>query len=202
MNAKLPTLIQELRKGHFVVIQDNHGREDEADLVIAAEKITEKKMAFMIRWTSGIITVPMRRKRLRELKLARLRSQMPARFGTAMTIPVDFIPTSRGGVSAKERVATIRALCATKTKPTDLGRPGHVFPLEAHARLLAGRQGHTEAAMTLLHAAQMQPIGVIGELMNDDGTMMRGRMLQNFCRRHHIPMITIVQLQNTIGITL
>lgn len=191
MKPELATVIRQLRRGHAVVVQDDRDREHEADLVIAAEKITVKQMAFMIRWTSGIITVPMTRKRLRALHLSRLRSKTPSRFGTAMVMPVDFIPTTRGGVSAKERVATIRALCNLKTKPEELGRPGHVFPLQAHARLLNGRQGHTEAAITLLNAAHCQPIAVIGELMNEDGTMMRSPRLQNFCRKHHFITITI-----------
>lgn len=191
MKPELATIIRELRRGHAVVVQDDRDREHEADLVIAAEKITVKQMAFLIRWTSGIITVPMMKQRLRALQLRRLRSAIPSRFGTPMVMPIDFLPTTRGGVSAHERTATIRALCDPKTKPEELGRPGHIFPLEAHPLLLHGRQGHTEATIALLLAAHMQPIGVIGELMNDDGTMMRSSRLQNFCRKHHFVTITI-----------
>lgn len=177
-------IIAAIGRGEMVVVSDDPDRENEADLIVAAEKVTAPQMAFMIRYTSGIITVPMKSDRLQELGLARLESDNPATFDTPFVMPVDFTPKTRGGVSAEERIATIQALVDPATDPSDLGRPGHVFPLQAHADGLRGRNGHTEAGVHLVEQAGLYPAAVIGELMNDDGTMMAGEQLASFVKEH------------------
>ncbi len=194
MGDSLATIIATLQRGQFVAVSDHEDREDEADLVVAAEHVTTEQMAFLIRYTSGIITVPMLPTRAEELKLELLRTDNPANFDTPFMMPVDLKSGTRGGVSAAERVATVRALVDPTTSPEELGRPGHVFPLRAKAGGLAARQGHTEASIHLMQQAGLQPIAVIGELMNDDGTMMRGELLQAFLSQHEIPLISIAAL--------
>jgi 3,4-dihydroxy 2-butanone 4-phosphate synthase/GTP cyclohydrolase II len=191
MYTPVELIIEALANGRFVAVTDDEQREDEADLVIAAEHITVEQMAFLIRHTSGIICVPMRAERLRELGLELLPTTQPTRFGTPFTMPVDFLPTSRGGVSAEERVQTIRALIDPATNPADLGRPGHVFPLQGHPDGLRGRAGHTEAALELVQRAQLYPAAVIGELMDEHGRMMRGKLLHDFLQQHDIPLCRI-----------
>jgi len=196
MHTSLEQIRQRLLAGSFVAVSDDASREDEADLVIAAEHVTEQQMAFLIRNTSGIICVPMQAKRLEQLGLELLQKSQhnTAHFGTPFTMPVDYLPTSRGGVSAEERVSTIRALLDPTTKPEDFGRPGHVFPLQAHPEGLRGRQGHTEAALALLQLAGLQPVAVIGELMDEHGKMMRGDVLHTFLAMHDIPLCTIADI--------
>lgn len=197
-HSTLAESIVRLQKGLFVAVSDNSDREDEADLVIAAEFITEEQMAFLIRHTSGIITVPMTKEQLDRLQLPLLTNNNTANFGTPFAIPVDLKNGTRGGVSARERVLTVRALVDPNTKPEDLGRPGHIFPLQGHSGGLQARQGHTEAALALLSLANLQPIGVIGELMNDDGTMMRGDSLHTFLEKHDIPHISIESISQEV----
>lgn len=191
MSRSLEPILTALSRGGWIAITDDPHREDEADLVIAAQHVTEEKMAFLIRHTSGIICVPMQKQRLQELHLELLPTHNPARFATPFTMPVDYKPTSRGGVSAEERTRTVRALIDPQTTSEELGRPGHVFPLQGHHDGLRGRKGHTEAALALMEMAGLYPAAVIGELMDDRGRMLRGEALQAFLQRHHIPLCSI-----------
>lgn len=191
-------IIRAIGRGEMVVVSDDPDRENEADLIVAAEKMTVEQMAFMIRYTSGIITVPMKADRLQKLGLARLESDNPATFDTPFVMPVDFTPKTRGGVSAQERIATIQALVDPETNPADLGRPGHVFPLQAHADGLRGRNGHTEAGMYLVEQAGLYPAAVIGELMNDNGSMMAGDTLSAFVEKHGFLHCTIQDLIDSL----
>lgn len=198
MQETLIPIRDRLRSGQFVAVTDDTNREDEADLVIAAEHITTEQMAFLIRYTSGIICVPMKRERLEALGLRLLTDDNTAKFGTPFAMPVDYLPTSRGGVSAEERVQTIRALIDPHTQPADLGRPGHVFPLAADPRGLRGRQGHTEAAIALMELSGLHAYAVIGELMDDRGSMYRGEALHAFLREHDIPLCSIADIKKEI----
>ncbi len=188
-------IISAISEGKFVAVSDHADREDEADLIISARHITTEQMAFLIRHTSGIITVPMTAERLEELDIPMLISDNPANFDTPFAMPVDLNEKTRGGVSAAERVETVHALEDAKTKPEDFGRPGHVFPLRVHPDGLAGREGHTEASIDLMKRAGEPLVAVIGELMHDDGTMMRGEKLHAFLAEHSIPFISIDELK-------
>lgn len=194
----LTHIISTIQSGKFVAVTDHENREDEADLVISAQYITVEQMAFMIRYTSGIITVPMTSERLQELHLERIKTDNPANFDTPFTLSVDLKSKTRGGVSAQERVDTIKALIDPKTSTKDLGRPGHVFPLVVHPKGLHARQGHTEAAMELMYRAGVYPAAVLGELMNDDGSMMRRDSLHAFVEKHDIPLCSIESLAHSM----
>lgn len=198
MQETLRPIRDHLRAGRFVAVADDETRENEADLVIAAEYVTTEQMAFLIRHTSGIICVPMLGERLEQLGLPMLTDTNTARFGTPFAMPVDFLPTSRGGVSAEERVNTIKALIDPHTDSANFGMPGHVFPLRAHPQGLRGRKGHTEASVALMQLSGLHSYAVIGELMDDRGSMMRGEALRAFLQEHDIPLCSIADIQKEI----
>lgn len=195
---RIEICIRAIGEGRMVALVDDAHRENEADIVIAAEHITEQQMAFLIRYTSGIICVPITQEKYRALGVPLLTSSQPARFGTPFTMPLDYISDTTSGVSAHDRVATVRALARDNISLSDFGMPGHVFPLVEAVGGLRARQGHTEGSLHLMRLAGVRPIAVIGELMNDDGTMMRGNVLINFLQRHTIPLCSIEDLFSTL----
>lgn len=176
----------------MIAVTDDASRENEADIIVSAQLITETQMAFLIRYTSGIICVPLTAKRLRELGLERLQSSLhPAHFGTPFAMPVDYMHGTSSGVSAHDRTATAHALAQPDARAQDFGAPGHIFPLVEAQGGLATRQGHTEASLALMRLAGVYEVAVIGELMNDDGTMMRGALLDMFLKQHNIPLCSV-----------
>ncbi len=181
--------IKYLQEGKFIIVVDHPERENEADLIMAAEYITPQKVAFLINNCSGIICVPMTQKRLQELQLSLMVKQNSDKFQTPFTISVDAKHIKEGGVSAIDRSMTIKTL--VNGKAYDLARPGHVFPLQAQENGLLERQGHTEASVDLLKMSRLNPVAVISELMNKDGTMMRNQELTNFSKEHNIPVVSI-----------
>lgn len=195
MNMGLGNILERIREGLPVIVVDGKNRENEGDLLFAAQKITVQWMAFMIRHTSGIICTPMLPSRAKVLGLRPLIKNPTTRFGCKFTMPVDVQKGVTTGVSAADRVRTMRALANPGARPNDFGKPGHVFPLISHPKGLAGRRGHTEAAIALLKKARMREVGVIAELINDDGAMMRGARLARFAARHKIPIVNISELK-------
>ncbi len=192
IKQKIETAITSFQSGKPIIVTDNKDRENEADLIYAAETITEQDIVFMLQHTSGIICVPSTPTILDKLKIPLMVQNNTARHGCAFTISVD-AKTTKTGVSAAERVQTIQALCNPNTKPDDLTQPGHIFPLRAKENILE-RQGHTEAAIELCKLANKKHIAVLAELMNPDGTMMRGEQLQIFAEKYNTPIITIEEL--------
>jgi 3,4-dihydroxy 2-butanone 4-phosphate synthase/GTP cyclohydrolase II len=183
-----------LREGRFVVVVDGEDRENEGDLVIAAECVTADSVAFMVRHTSGLLCVGMTGERLDELGLPLMVPANEDSFGTAFTVSVDAVAPTTTGISAHDRAATIRALADPTTGPGDFARPGHVFPLRARPGGVLKRAGHTEAAVDLARLAGLRPAGALCEIVNDDGTMARRPQLVEFAARHGLVMITIDQL--------
>lgn len=191
----VPTAIEEIRAGRMVVVVDDEDRENEGDLTMAAEKITPEAINFMARHGRGLICLTMTPERLDYLRLPQMSPQNTARFGTAFTESIDAL--GRGvttGISASDRAETIRCAIDPKTLPSDLGRPGHVFPLRAQKGGVLVRAGQTEASVDLTKLAGLTPAGVICEIMNEDGTMARVPDLIEFCRRHELKMITVAEL--------
>jgi 3,4-dihydroxy 2-butanone 4-phosphate synthase/GTP cyclohydrolase II len=182
-----------LTEGRMVVVVDDDQRENECDLVVAAEDVTAEQMAFMVRRGSGIVCVPMEGERLDELDLPPMSPTNTEAHHTAFSVSVDHLDTSTG-VSAKDRVATVRALADPKTESGDLRRPGHIFPLRYCEGGSVRRAGHTEAAVDLLKMAGKSPVGVICELVNDDGTMCRPADLAEFASAHDLPVVTVADL--------
>ncbi len=187
-------LAADLAAGRMVVILDDEDRENEGDLVMAAEHATPEALAFMIRHTSGIICVPMEEERLVRLELPQMVSMNSESHRTAFTVSVDYRHGTTTGVSAADRAATIRALANPRTAAADFARPGHVFPLRPRRGGVLIRAGHTEAAVDLCTLAGLAPVGVLCELMNDDGTMARRPQVEAFAREHHLKIGTIADL--------
>jgi 3,4-dihydroxy 2-butanone 4-phosphate synthase / GTP cyclohydrolase II len=180
--------------GQFVIVADDENRENEGDLILAAEKAHPQALAFMIRHTTGIICMAMEGERLDELWLPQMVQENTERKQTAFTISVDCQNGTSTGVSASDRTKTILALLDPSTRPKDLCRPGHIFPLRYKEGGVLKRAGHTEAAVDLARLAGLYPAGVIGELINDDGTMMRLPELEKFAAAYQFPLITVADI--------
>ncbi len=187
-------IVAELRAGRMVVIMDDEDRENEGDLIMAAEHATPDAVAFMIRHTSGIICVPMEDEQLLRLDLPQMVPVNSESHRTAFTVSVDLRAGTTTGVSSADRAATIRALADPGSRASDFARPGHIFPLRARRGGVLVRAGHTEAAVDLCRLAGLKPAGVLCEVMNDDGSMARRPQLQEFARRHGLKVGTIADL--------
>ncbi len=187
-------ILQDLKAGRMVVIMDDEDRENEGDLIMAAELATPEAVAFMIRHASGIICVPMEENRLLRLDLPQMVANNSEAHRTAFTVSVDLVAGTTTGVSSQDRAATIRALADPSAKPGDFARPGHIFPLRSCPGGVLVRTGHTEAAVDLCRLAGLAAAGVICEVMNDDGTMARRTELQAFAARHGLKIGTIADL--------
>ena len=165
--------VNDFRKGRFVIVIDDRHRENEADLVLAAEKVTPDKINFMIKNARGLVCVPMLGKRLDELKLPLMTRKNTEFTKCAFTISVDAKKGATTGISAYDRAKTIKALIDNKTKPSDLAKPGHVFPLRCDEKGLSKRAGHTEAAIELCRLANLYPAAVICEIIGENGKMAK-----------------------------
>jgi 3,4-dihydroxy 2-butanone 4-phosphate synthase len=183
-----------LRAGFPVVLLDDESREDEADLVAAAEILSHDVMARLIRDCSGIVCLCLDDRLVRQLDLPPMVAHNETRFGTAFTVSIEARIGVTTGVSAADRVTTVHAAIADDAKPSDLARPGHVFPLRAHPGGVLSRRGHTEATVELMRLAGHKPAGVLCEVMNEDGTMARLPELLEFAQRHAMPIVTIEDL--------
>lgn len=183
-----------MREGRPVILMDDLDRENEADLIIAAEKITPATMAMLIRECSGIVCLCLPDETLRRLDLPPMVDQNQSRYGTAFTVTIEARQGVTTGVSAVDRVTTIRTSIADDAKPSDLSRPGHVFPLRAQPGGVLTRRGHTEGSVDLAMLAGLKPAAVLCELMNPDGTMTRGADIERFAELHNLPILTIDEL--------
>ena len=186
--------IADIRRGKMVIVSDDENRENEGDLVLAAESCSAEDVGFIRRYASGVICVPMTSERLQQLDLPQMVERNSAHLQTAFTISVDARKGITTGISAADRARTIRVLADPKTSAHDLVRPGHVFPLRAREGGVLVRAGQTEAAVDLCRMAGLQPVGVICEITNEDGSMMRGAELRKFAKKHGLRIITVKDL--------
>jgi 3,4-dihydroxy 2-butanone 4-phosphate synthase/GTP cyclohydrolase II len=186
--------LAELRRGRMILVVDDEDRENEGDLIMAAEKVTPEAMAFMIRHTSGLICVGVTDERAQELRLPPMVADSDDPRGTAFTVSVDLKTGTTTGVSAEDRTATVLALAHRATRPQHLSRPGHVFPLRARPGGVLRRAGHTESAVDLCRIAGLYPAGVLSEVANDDGTMARRPELAVFAAEHGLVTIAVADL--------
>ncbi len=186
---------EDLKAGRMVVVVDDEDRENEGDLIMAASKVTPEAVNFMIRNARGLVCAPLTSKRLRELELPQMVTQNTDAHCTAFTVSVD-AGSCATGISAFERAKTIKALIDPATRPADLKRPGHIFPLEAMEGGVLRRAGHTEAAVDLALLSDLEPAGVICEIINEDGSMARLPQLIEFCKEHDLKLISIADLIN------
>jgi len=192
--ATIEEACEEYRLGRFVLIVDDEGRENEGDLTIPAEFVTEEAISFMLRYTSGIICVPLTAERLDHLRIPMMVDNNQAPYGTAFTASVDARNSIATGVSAHDRAHTIRVLIDPDSVPNDLVMPGHVYPLRVCEEGVLVRAGHTEATIDLCRLAGLRPAAVLCELMNPNGTMMRFPQIRRFAARYGLKVIAINQL--------
>ncbi len=201
MSLSIDKALDVFRDGGFVIVTDDVDRENEGDLFLLASAATTEKIGFMIRYTSGVICVAMTEERSRQLHLPLMVKQNQDTKRTAFTVTVDAKHEITTGISAKERANTIRALADSTSTTEDFIRPGHIFPLVAHEGGLAARRGHTEAIVEMCKLVGENHVGVISELVNEDGSMMRGENLIKFASEQNIPILSIAQLLKTLDVS-
>ena len=192
--AKIEDAIAHVRDGRMVVVVDDESRENEGDLIFAAEKVTTEHINFMVRYCSGIICVPMEAERLDALNLPLMTTDNSESMGTAFTISVDAREGTTTGISAADRARTVQVLLDPGSTPNDLARPGHIFPLRYTPGGVLRRAGHTEASVDLARLAGLTPAGVLCEVVNEDGSMARLPDLERFAEEHDLLLISIADL--------
>jgi 3,4-dihydroxy 2-butanone 4-phosphate synthase/GTP cyclohydrolase II len=190
----LDQVLADFKNGKFVVVTDDESRENEADLILLAEKANAENIGFMVRYTSGVICGVITTETAKRLKLPLMVKRNEDNHSTAFTVTVDAIAGRSTGIPAQERANTLRALADLNSKPTDFARPGHVFPLISVPGGLHERRGHTEASIALCELSGSQSAAVLSELVNDDGTMMRGAQITEFAAAHGLQVISIDEL--------
>ncbi|WP_338764663.1 3,4-dihydroxy-2-butanone-4-phosphate synthase [Massilia sp. METH4] len=194
LRGRIAAALDAMRAGVPVILLDDFDRENEADLIVACDQLTVETMALMIRECSGIVCLCLTAERVRELELPPMAIENGSRYGTPFTVSIEARHGVTTGVSAADRVTTIRAATAPDAKPHDLVRPGHVFPLRATPGGVLARAGHTEGSVDLAIMAGLNPAAVLCELMNPDGTMMRGDDIEHFAAQHGMPILTIAEM--------
>jgi 3,4-dihydroxy 2-butanone 4-phosphate synthase/GTP cyclohydrolase II len=190
----VPAAIEEIRAGRMIIVVDDEDRENEGDLTMAAEMVTPEAINFMAKYGRGLICLAMTEQRLDQLRLGPMSAENTSNFGTAFTESVDARDGVSTGISVFDRAQTIKVAIDPASRPGDLARPGHVFPLRARQGGVLVRAGQTEASVDLARLAGLVPAGVICEIMNDDGTMSRVPQLKEFCRQHKMKMLTVAEL--------
>jgi 3,4-dihydroxy 2-butanone 4-phosphate synthase / GTP cyclohydrolase II len=190
----VPTAIEEIRAGRMVVVVDDEDRENEGDLTLAAEKVTPDAINFMAKYGRGLVCLALTEERLDHLRIPPMSAENTSNYGTAFCEAIDARQGVTTGISAYDRARTIAVAIDPATRPADLARPGHIFPLRARKGGVLVRAGQTEASVDLARLAGLVPAGVICEIMRDDGTMARVSDLVEFCRTHGIKMLTVAEL--------
>ena len=192
--TKIESAIKLMQRGKFLIVVDDENRENEGDIVIAAEKATPSKLNYMLKHARGIMCLPTAAERLDELKIPLMVSDNSDKFNTPFTVSIDAKRNTTTGVSVSDRLETIKVILNKDSKPEDLVRPGHMFPLRANGNGVLDRPGHTEAAVDLCKLAGLSQVAIIAEIMNDDGSMARLEDLEEFAKKHNLEMITIKDL--------
>lgn len=192
--SRIHAALEAMRAGIPVILLDDFDRENEADLIVATDRLTVETMALMIRECSGIVCLCLTADKVRELELAPMVSENGSKYGTPFTVSIEAREGVTTGVSAADRVTTIRAATAPNARPADVVRPGHVFPLRAAPGGVLERAGHTEGSVDLARMAGLAPYAVLCELMNPDGSMMRGDAIEQFAALHGMPILTIAEM--------
>ena len=194
MAHPIPEILKAFAAGEIVVVTDDDDREGEGDLIVAATLCTAEKMAFIIRHTSGIVCAPITSDNARRLRLDPMVAHNDSNHTTDFTVSIDYKPGMTTGISAEERTVCCRALANPNAGAADFARPGHIFPLIAKDGGVLLRSGHTEAAVDLCKMCDLPPVGVISELMNDDGTVMKGEQVAAFAKHHKLKHVTIADM--------
>jgi 3,4-dihydroxy 2-butanone 4-phosphate synthase/GTP cyclohydrolase II len=193
-NQRVAEAVAAFQRGEIVVVVDDDDRENEGDLILAAVHATPEKLAFIVRHTTGIVCTPLPREHARRLQLQPMVADNDAPLGTAFTVSVDFRHGLTTGISGEERCNTVRALANPNVGPADFVRPGHIFPLIAREGGVLIRSGHTEAAVDLCRLAGLEPVGVLAELVNDNGTVKRGAEVAAFAAEHGLRLVSVADI--------
>nr|WP_314264274.1 3,4-dihydroxy-2-butanone-4-phosphate synthase [uncultured Moellerella sp.] len=192
--ARVELALEALRNGQGVMVLDDENRENEGDMIFAAETMTVEQMALTIRHGSGIVCLCITDEHRKQLELPMMVENNSSQYQTAFTVTIEAAQGVTTGVSAADRLTTVRAATATNAKPADINRPGHVFPLRARDGGVLTRRGHTEATVDLVTLAGFKSAGVLCELTNDDGSMARAPEVILFAKQHNMPVVTIDDL--------
>ncbi len=193
-SQRVAAALDALRNGQGVLVTDDEQRENEGDLIFAAESLTPAQMAMLIRECSGIVCLCLTTEKVRALQLPMMVEHNSSRYQTAFTVSIEAARGVTTGVSAQDRVTTVRAAIADGAGPEDLHRPGHIFPLRSRPGGVLERPGHTEATVDLMRLAGLKPCGVLCELTNPDGTMARLPQIMAFAEKHDLPVLTVADL--------
>ncbi len=192
--SKIEKAIEAIKAGKMIIVVDDEERENEGDLIMGAQFITPEKVNFLTKYGRGLICVPMPSERIYKLQLEPMVQVNTALHGTRFTVSVDAVRGTTTGISAMDRSITIKALVDPSTAPEDLGRPGHIFPIEAMAGGVLTRAGHTEASVDLCRQAGIEPCGVLCEILDDDGSMARRPRLKELAAEHNLPIVSVEEL--------
>lgn len=195
MDFKFNGILTDLKSGKFVLVTDDSNRENEADLLMAAEFVTPEKISFLINHARGLITNPISKKIARSLGLGLMVPENESTQMTAFTVSIDAIEGTHSGISSKDRSITMKLLSNPNAEPTDFERPGHVFPLIAHEDGVLARAGHTEAAIDLLRMSNLVEVAVLCETLNSNGEALRGNELLDFSKLHQIKIISVEEIK-------
>jgi 3,4-dihydroxy 2-butanone 4-phosphate synthase/GTP cyclohydrolase II len=192
--STIPEAVEDIKAGKIIIIVDDEGRENEGDFAVAAEKVTPEAINFMAKEARGLICMPVMGERLEELRIPMMVQDNTARFSTAFTVSIEAKHGVTTGISAQDRATTIKTVINPATKPEDIARPGHVFPIKARPGGVLVRAGHTEAVVDLARLAGLYPAGVICEIMNEDGSMARLRQLEEMATKYNMKMVSVADL--------
>jgi 3,4-dihydroxy 2-butanone 4-phosphate synthase / GTP cyclohydrolase II len=192
--SRVEKAIAAIRSGEMIIVVDDEDRENEGDLVMAAQHITPEKVNFLTKYGRGLICVPMPSERMQKLQLAPMVRVNTALHGTKFTVSVDAVKGTTTGISAQDRAVTIQTLVDSETYPEDLGRPGHIFPIEAMPGGVLTRAGHTEATVDLCRLAGLEPFGVLCEILDEDGSMARRDRLNEMAKEFNLPIVSVEEL--------
>lgn len=195
MISNIQDILHDIKNGFPVIVVDDHNREDEGDLLIAGEKANVNNLAFCMLHARGLMCLPCSSKILDRLNIQMMVENSNDKLGTPFTISADAITTTTG-MSVHDRLKTISVFLDDNSKPDQLQKPGHLFPLRAKDKLLRERRGHTEASIELLRLAGLKEVGVIAELINEDGTMSKGEDIKKFARKHNLKIISVEEIYN------
>ena len=192
--SRVNQAIDALQQGRGVLLMDHEARENEADIIFSAQTLTTSQMAQLIRDCSGIVCLCLTDAQVKQLQLPMMVADNTSQYGTAFTVSIEAAYGVTTGVSAVDRVSTIKAAINDQAQADDLARPGHVYPLRAHPQGVLGRGGHTEGTIDLMKLAGLKPAGVLCELMNPDGTMAKGKQVTSYSGQHNMPVLWIADI--------
>jgi len=198
LKTKFKQALTDIQNGKPIIVVDDYNREFEGDIVISAEKATAENLIFAMRHAKGLMCLPCLQDRCDHLQIPMMHTNKRDKFGTPFTVSIDAVEGATTGMSVHDRLKTIEVFLNKDSKPNQLSQPGHMFPLRAQPGLLKDRRGHTEASVELMRASKLQEVAVIIEIMNEDGTMIKGADLDQYARIYNLTMISVEEIYDAV----